>query len=191
MMQLIAGLILFLGIHSVSIVAPAGRDRLVERIGKLPWRGIYAVFALAGLVLIARGYADLRNQTTFLYVLPRWINVVTMTLMLPVFPLLLSTYLPGGISAAVRHPTLVAVKLWAFAHLLANGSVADVLLFGSVLAWAVVDRISLKRRPPRAVPAARPGPWNDVIAVVGGLFIYSLMIQWGHALLIGMPLVVR
>ena len=191
MIQLSAGLALFLGAHSLSIVGPKWRDRAVERIGLRPWQGIYALISIAGLILIFRGYADVRNQTHYLYVLPRWINAITMTLMLPVFPLLLATYLPGGLRSAAKHPTLVAVKLWAFAHLLANGSVADVVLFGSVLAWAVADRISLKRRPPRAAPAAPTGPWNDVIAVVGGLLLYSLMLQWGHAWLIGMPLVLR
>jgi uncharacterized membrane protein len=191
MTQLITGLVLFLGAHSVSIVAPGWRDRVVARIGLRPWQGIYAVVAIVGFVLIVRGYGDVRNQTPYLYVLPRWINAVTSTLMLPVFPLLLAAYLPGGLKTAARHPMLVAVKLWAFAHLLANGSVADVVLFGSVLAWAVADRISLKRRPPRKTPGAPPGPWNDVIAIVGGLFLYALMIEWGHALLIGMPLVLR
>jgi len=189
MTQLVAGLILFLGAHSISIVAPAWRDRVVARIGLRPWQGMYAVIALAGLIMIVRGYADLRNQTALLYVLPRWINVVSSTLMLPVFPLLLATYLPGAVKTAARHPTLVAVKFWALAHLLANGFVVDVILFGSVLAWAVADRISLKRRLPRENPAAPAGPWNDVIVVVGGLLLYMLMLQWGHAWLIGMPLV--
>jgi uncharacterized membrane protein len=189
MTRLLAGLVLFLGVHSVAIVAPAWRDRVVERVGLKPWQGAYALISLAGLILVVMGYAELRNQTTFLYVLPRWINAISSTLMLPVFPLLLATYLPGAIRTAARHPTLVAVKLWAVAHLLANGSVADVILFGSLLAWAVADRISLKRRPPRQGPAAPAGPWNDVIVVVGGLALYMLMLQWGHAWLIGMPLV--
>lgn len=189
MMQLVTGLVLFLGVHSISIVAPRWRDGVVARIGLRPWQGIYAAIALLGLILVVRGYADLRNQTAVLYVLPRWVHVVSSTLMLPVFPLLLATYLPGAVRTAARHPTLVAVKLWAVAHLLANGFAADVILFGSVLAWAVADRISLKRRPPRPNPAAKPGPWNDVIVVVGGLMLYMLMLQWGHAWLIGMPLV--
>jgi uncharacterized membrane protein len=114
-----------------------------------------------------------------------------MVLMLPVFPLLLATYLPGMVKTAAKHPMLVAVKLWAVAHLLANGAVADVLLFGSILVWAVADRISLKRRSGRTTVSAKPGQWNDLIVVIGGLMIYSLMIQFGHRLLIGIPLVVR
>lgn len=191
MTELIAGLVLFLGAHSISVVVPSWRDRIVGRIGSRPWQGIYALISILGLILIIRGYADVRNQTPLLYVPPRWVNAITTTLMLPVFPLLLATFLPGGLKTAARHPTLVAVKLWAFAHLLANGSLADVVLFGSVLIWAVVDRSSLKRRPARTALAMPPGPWNDVIAVVGGLMIYALMLQWGHAWLIGMPLVLR
>lgn len=188
MTELLAGLVLFLGMHSVSIAAPEWRNRVVERIGIAPWQGAYAVISLIGLILIVRGYGDLRNQTVILYQLPRWVHAITTVLMVPVFPLLLAAYLPGAIRSAVRHPMLVAVKLWAFAHLLANGSVADVILFGSLLTWAVADRISLKRRPPKENPSLPPGPWNDVIVVVGGLVLYALMLNGGHQLLIGMPL---
>jgi uncharacterized membrane protein len=187
----ILGLILFLGAHSISIVAPSWRDRMVERIGLRTWQGVYAVISIIGLVLIVRGYSDLRNQTAFLYILPRWVHAISMVLMLPVFPLLLASYFRGGIQTLARHPTLVAVKLWALAHLLANGSVVDILLFGSVLFWAVVDRISLKSRPVRTIAAAKPGQWNDLIVVIGGLMLYSMMVQFGHRLLIGMPLVLR
>lgn len=187
----LSGLILFIGAHSVSIVAHSWRDRTVDRIGLRVWQAIYAVIALLGLILIIRGYADLRGQSAYLYSLPRWVHGISMVLMLPVFPLLLATYLPGMVKSAAKHPMLVAVKLWAVAHLLANGTVADVLLFGSLLVWAVADRISLKRRPQRTTPSASSGQWNDLIVVIGGLMIYSLMIQFGHRLLIGIPLVVR
>jgi len=189
--QFLTGLVLFIGVHSLSVVAPSWRDGVVERIGLRPWQGIFALFSLTGLVLIVVGYSELRGHTAILYAFPRWMNVITTTLMLPVFPLLLAAYLPGGIKAATRHPMLVAVKLWAFAHLLANGSVADVLLFGSVLVWAVAVRVSLKRRPVRRIATGPPGQWNDIIAVVGGLVIYGLMLNGGHTLLIGMPLVLR
>lgn len=189
MTTLVIGLVLFLGVHSISIVASDWRNRVVDRIGKGAWQGIYSVVALIGLVLVIRGYAEARGTTPYLYQLPRWIQAVTTTLMLPVFPLLIAAYLPGVIRTAAKHPMLVAVKLWAFAHLLANGSVADVVLFGSILAWAVLDRISLKRRVPRPVPSAPPGRWNDLIAVVAGILIYSFMLHGGHAWLIGMPLV--
>lgn len=187
----LSGLILFIGVHSISIVAPGWRDRIVDRIGIRVWQAVYAAIALLGLILIIRGYADLRGQTAYLYSLPRWVHGISMLLMLPVFPLLLATYLPGMVKTAAKHPMLVAVKLWAVAHLLANGTVVDVMLFGSLLVWAVADRISLKRRPARKAPGGKPGQWNDLIVVIGGLMIYSLMIQFGHRLLIGIPLTVR
>jgi uncharacterized membrane protein len=191
MTEFLSGLILFLGVHSISIVAYGWRDRAADRIGLRAWQGIYALIALLGLILIIRGYGDLRGQTAYLYSLPRWVHGISMVLMLPVFPLLLATYLPGMVRTAAKHPMLIAVKLWAVAHLLANGTVVDVLLFGSILVWAVADRISLKRRPARQSASAKPGQWNDLIVVVGGLMIYSLMIQFGHQLLIGIPLVMR
>jgi uncharacterized membrane protein len=104
--------------------------------------------------------------------------------MLPVFPLLLAAYLPGRIKTAMKHPMLVAVKCWAFAHLLANGLLADVLLFGGFLAWAVIERISLKRRP-QAIRTAPAGRFNDLIAVVVGLALYAFFIGWAHVRLFG------
>ena len=105
--------------------------------------------------------------------------------MLPVFPLFLATYLPGRIKAVVKHPTLAAVKLWAVAHLLANGTLADVLLFGGFLAWAVADRISMQQRTQRPLPGAPPRPANDLIAIVVGLVLYGVFVTWGHQWLIG------
>lgn len=189
MTKLLIGLLLFLGSHSISIVASSWRDRLVARIGVLPWQGVYALLAIPGVVLIALGYAEARLEPVVLYVPPLWLRSFTTMLMLPVFPLLLATYLPGMIKTAVQHPMLVAVKLWALAHLLANGMLADVVLFGSLLAWAVVDRISLKRRVPRKNPEATAGRWNDWIALGGGLVLYGLMLGGGHAWLTGMPLI--
>ena len=120
-----------------------------------------------------------------LYEPPPVLRHLTLLLMLPVFPLLIAAYMPGRIKVVTKHPMLVAVKLWAFAHLLANGTLADVLLFGGFLAWAVADRISLKRRPSRPVPGAPPGPANDLIAIVVGLVIYGVFVTWGHQWLIG------
>jgi len=100
--------------------------------------------------------------------------------------LLVAAYLPGRIKTALKHPMLAAVKFWAIAHLLANGSLADVLLFGGFLGWAVLDRISLKgRSAPQVLRTAPPGPWNDVIAVVLGIAIYALLIGWAHVRLFG------
>jgi uncharacterized membrane protein len=119
-----------------------------------------------------------------LYVPPGWLRYVTLLLMLPVFPLLIAAYLPGRIKTAMKHPLLNAVKFWGLAHLLANGTLADVLLFGGFLVWAGVDRMSLKRRV-QAVPAAPAGRFNDLIAVVVGLALYALFIEWAHLRLFG------
>ncbi len=112
-----------------------------------------------------------------------------MLLLIAVFPLLLATYIPGRIQAATKHPMLVATKLWALGHLLANGTLADLLLFGSFLIWAVVDRISLKRRTPPAVPAFPALRYNDALVIVLGLALSVAFLYWGHGWLIGVPLV--
>ncbi len=111
---------------------------------------------------------------------------VAALLMLPVFPLLLAAYLPGRIKAAVKHPMLAATKAWALAHLLVNGTAADVLLFGGFLAWAVADRIAAgKRTVQRRTPGSPPSRWNDLLAVVGGLVLYVVFIAWAHERLVG------
>lgn len=188
---LIAGLVVFLGVHSVSIVADPWRQRMVAAMGELPWKALYSAVALVGFVLMVWGYGLARQEPVVLYVPPSWLRHLNMLLMLPVFPLLLAAYLPGRISAAAKHPMLAAVKLWALAHLLVNGMLADVLLFGGLLAWAVVDRISLKRRAEPSVPRLPATKANDVIAVVGGLVLYGAFVAWLHGALFGVPLMVR
>jgi len=186
MLLLIVGLVLFLGAHSVAIVSPTLRARTIDRLGEGAWKGLYALAALVGFVLICYGFGLARQTPVILYSPPTWMRHVAMLLMLPVFPLLIAAYLPGRIKTAAKHPMLAAVKFWAFAHLLANGSLADVLLFGGFLAWAVVDRISLKRRTvPQVLRTAPPAPWNDAIVVVLGLAIYALTIGWAHVRLFG------
>jgi len=185
MLMLVIGLVLFLGIHSISIVAPDWRNAQVTQRGDKAWKGIYAVISIAGFVLLVYGYGLARHSPLVLYNPPSWMRHVTLLLMIPVFPLLIAAYAPGRIKAATKHPMLVATKLWAFSHLLANGTLADVLLFGGFLAWAVADRISLKKRPARPIPGAPAGPMNDVIAVVVGLAIYALFVFKAHLWLIG------
>jgi len=182
---LILGLVLFLGVHSITIVAPGWRERARSRLGEGAWKGLYSIVSVAGFVLIVYGFGAARQSPIVLYSPPIWLRHLAFLLMLPVFPLLIAAYLPGRIKTAMKHPMLVAVKLWAFAHLLANGRLADVLLFGAFLAWAVADRISLKRRPPPALRTAPPGRWNDAIAVVLGLAIYVLIVGWAHVRLFG------
>jgi uncharacterized membrane protein len=181
MTTLILGLVLFLGIHSVAIVAPAWRDAMAAKLGEWPWKGLYSIVSIVGFVLIVMGYAAARAEPVWLYVPPTWTRHLAALLMLPVFPLLLAAYLPGKIKATLKHPMLVATKAWAVAHLLANGTLADVVLFGSLLAWAVAERISLKRRPARAMPFTVPSStMNDVLAVIAGLGLYVAVALYLH-----------
>jgi uncharacterized membrane protein len=185
MTLLILGLVLFLGVHSVSIFAPGWRDAMQARLGEGPWKGLYSLISLAGFALIIIGYGLARQSPVLVYTPPTWLRHLALLLLVPAFPLLLAAYLPGRIKTAAKHPMLLSVKLWAAAHLLANGNAADVLLFGGFLAWAVADRISFKHRVQRALPGAPAGPMNDAIAIVGGLALYALFVFGGHAWLIG------
>jgi uncharacterized membrane protein len=186
---LIVGLVVFLGIHSVSIVAPQWRLRTIARMGEQPWKGAYSVISIASFALLVYGYGQARMAPVVLYSPPQGMRHLTLLLMLPVFPLFVSAYFPGRIQAWAKHPMLVAVKLWAVAHLLANGTLNDVILFGAFLAWAVVDRISVKRRSAAEahhVPGAPPrAGLNDAIAVAVGLAIYAAFLFAVHRWLIG------
>lgn len=193
MTVLLVGLLLFLGIHSVAIVAPRARGAWVQRLGEMPWKGLYSLVSLVGFALIVWGYGLAREQPLLLYSLPSGFRHLAALLMLPVFVLLFATYLPGRIQSAAKHPMLLAVKLWALAHLLGQsatgGTLADVALFGGFLVWAVVDRISVKRRAAagllRTLPLGPPRAINDAIALVGGLAVYALFAFWLHAVLFG------
>ena len=189
MTLLILGLLIFLGVHSVSIVAPGWRDAQVARLGEAGWKGVYAVLSIVGFALLVYGYGQARQAPIGLYTPPVALRHLALLLMLPVFVLLVAAYLPGRIKTAAKHPMLLATKLWATSHLLANGNLADVLLFGGFLAWAVADRISMKRRTPRPVPGAPAGRFNDVIAVVLGLGLYGFFVKGGHGWLIGVNLI--
>jgi uncharacterized membrane protein len=184
MAVLIIGLAVFLGVHSIALAAPGLRGRAIARLGEGAWKGLYSLLAAAGFALILYGFHLARESPVVLYSPPGWTRHVTFLLMLPVFPLLIAAYLPGRIKTAMKHPMLAAVKFWALAHLISNGMLADVLLFGGFLAWAVIDRISLKRRA-QTVPAAPAGRFNDLIAVVAGLALYILFIGWAHLRLFG------
>ena len=189
MTLLILGLVLFLGTHSISIFSWRWRDRVVAAMGEMPFKGVYSLLAIAGLVLIVIGYGQARMDPTWLWQPPAFLRHLAMLLMLFVFPALLATYFPGRIQRTLKHPMLVAVKAWALAHLLVNGTLADVLLFGGFLAWAVADRISLKRRPQRAIPQLPGSKANDVIVIVGGLILYAAFAFWLHPILFGVPVV--
>jgi uncharacterized membrane protein len=188
MILLIAGLVIFLGIHSTSIVAPHWRTRTMAQWGEGKWKGIYSLISLVGLVLLVYGYGQSRYAPVVLYTPPTALRHLALLLMLPVFPLLLAAYLPGRIARVAKHPMLLAVKLWATAHLLANGTLGDVVLFAAFLAWAVADRIAVKRRATvdrHDAPGAPPRAYNDFIVIFGGLAIYGAFLAGVHRWLIG------
>lgn len=183
---LIFGLILFLGMHSISIVKHGGlRTAALARFGPIAWQAVYSLVSLAGFMLILWGYGEARQSPIVIYHSPVWLKHISLLLMVPVFPLLFAAYLPGRVQSAASHPMLLAVKIWAVAHLFTNGGLHDLLLFGAFLAWAVADRISLKQRVGPPVQGAPPGPINDAIAIIGGLGLYLLFIFWLHKAMIG------
>jgi len=184
MEQFVVGLVLFFGMHSASIVALPLRDRLAAK-SELGWKALYGLVSLAGVVLVARGYAELRQTPTLLYVSPVWVRHVAAVFLLPTFVLFLAPYFPGRIASATKHPQLVAVKIWAVAHLLVNGTLADAMLFGSFLVWAVADRISMKSRPVRPISGAPASAVNDVVLVVVGLALYVALVLWLHEVAFG------
>jgi uncharacterized membrane protein len=187
-LYLITGLVLFLGVHSISIVSYRWRDAMVERLGAGAWRALHSLISVVGLALIVYGFGRSREAPIILYVAPIGVRDTMIMVMPFVFPIAFAAYLPGLISTVLKHPLLVAVKLWATLHLLVNGSVADIVLFGSVLAWAVVDRISLKRRPPRPIRTAPPWKWNDALAILLGFAVYVVLVAGGHQWITGLPI---
>ncbi|MDE2080522.1 MAG: NnrU family protein [Burkholderiales bacterium] len=188
MTLLILGLALFLGVHSVRIVAEGWRGRTLARIGPGAWKGAYGVLALAGLALIVWGWGAARQQPVLLWAPPVWTRHLAGLLMLAAFVMLAAAYVPGNaIKAQLKHPMVLAVKTWALAHLLANGSLAAVLLFGSFLLWAVLDFRAARQRDRGAValaPAAGSARATGLTLLVGVL-AWAVFAFWVHGWLIG------
>lgn len=191
MLYLIIGLVIFFGTHLFSAYRSRepGKD-IRERMGQGPYMGLYSLVSAVGLALIVWGYGAARPAPV-LYVPPSWFAHISMGLMLFAMVFLAAAYMPTGhIKKAVKHPMLLAVKIWAFGHLLANGELNSVLLFGSFLAYGVLDRIAVKRRgdngPGRDVAANVIG---DVGALVVGLGAYAAIALWLHPILFGVPAV--
>ena len=189
MSELLLGLLLFLGIHSLSIINEPWRDRMADRFGEWGWKGFYALISIIGFMLIIRGYGIVRLDSIQLYDPPLWLQHISLLLLLPVFPLLIAAYFPGRIKKAVHHPMLMATFIWATAHLFANGDLADLLLFGSFLTWTILDLVSMKHREQRPIPGSPPSKYNDLIALGLGTALYVLFLFGLHELLVGAPLI--
>ncbi len=185
---LVAGLIVFFAIHFVPTF-PAVRTRLLETLGAGPYKLVFSVLAAVGLGLIVYGYGLARPFASDLFVPPEWTRHLAFLLMLPALICLTAAYIPSRLRDRVRHPMLAAIKIWAFAHLLANGDSASALLFGGFLAYAVYDRISVGARgEPGLGERAKGRLGGDVAAVAVGVVAWIVMLLWGHAALIGVPL---
>lgn len=183
MTLLVIGLALFIGSHLVGVIGL--RERLLERLGEGPYKGVYSLLSIVGLVLIVVGWRQAGEAPQVVWLPPVAMKHVALLVMLPVFPLLAAAYMPGRIKQALGHPMLVATILWALAHMLANGMLRDVAVFGGLLVWAVIDLASYRWRPRREIPGMPLGKLNDVLAVVVGLVLYAVTLLWLHGLLFG------
>lgn len=186
MALLLLGIVLFLAVHLIRVVAPGFRNSMIARLGETGWKGLYSVLSLVTLVMLIWGYRS--APIVDLWVPPRGMAHLTTTLMLFAMICLVASLIPAGhIAAKTKHPMVLSVKIWAAAHLVSNGESRTILLFLAFLAWGVVLRISYKRREraglsqPRAFVSAR----YDAIAVVGGIVLWAVFAMWLHKLLIG------
>jgi uncharacterized membrane protein len=184
---MILGLAVFLGGHAF-VTFRAERAAAIARVGEWPYKGYFSLFALAGIVLICIGFPQYRDAGLIeLWHPPAWARHVTVALMWPAVICVVAAYIRGDIQRVLKHPMLVGVKLWALAHLIANGDLGGIILFGSILAWAVFDRITLKRRSDPGAPAIPSGGRrNDIIAIVVGTLLYLALGFWFHPYLIGL-----
>jgi uncharacterized membrane protein len=187
MIYLILGLIVFLGVHSVRIVADDWRTAQIARMGEGKWKGIYSLLSLAGFVLMVWGFGQARQTTLVLWSPPQWTSHVAALLTLIAFVLVVAGNLPGTrMKHALGHPMVLGVKVWALAHLISNGTLADVVLFGSFLVWAIVDYASSRRRDRAAgtvYPAGVLG--RDALAIGIGVVAWVAFAFWLHGWLIG------
>lgn len=184
---LLAGLVLFLASHSVRIFAEGWRGARIAAMGEGKWKLVYSLVSIVGFALIVYGYGQARAAPTVLYTPPVWTRHVAALLTLPAFVLIAAAYVKGTrIKARVGHPMVAGVKLWAFAHLIANGTLADVVLFGAFLVWAVLDFIAARRRDRVAGIVYPVGPVaRDVIAIGAGGLAWAIFGFVLHGPLIG------
>ena len=188
MLVLVIGLVIFFAIHLVPSNA-AMRDGLIARFGLTGYKAIFGIVSLIGFALIVVGFAKLQmhpGKNPQLWVPPLWTRHLAVGLMWPAIIALVAAYVPSRIHTMLKHPMLVAIKIWALAHLLANGDLGALVLFGSFLAFAVYDRISVKRRAAPGPLGTKTGPWyNDLIVLGAGTALYLVFLLWLHQLLIG------
>ena len=184
----ILGLIIFLGAH-VVVSLRERRDALIANIGRGPYLGLFSVASIVGLLLLGYGFARYRADGIVpLWYPPVWTRHIVVAAMWPASIAVVAAYIPGNIKRILKHPMLVGVKLWAVAHLCANGDLGGIILFGAVLAWAVYDRISLKHRSDLGAPPIKIGGLgNDIIAVILGTILYAVLGLVFHPLVIGLP----
>ena len=187
MTLLILGLVIFLGVHSTRIVAEPWRRQTIARMGEGAWKGAYTLLSLAGFALIVYGYGQARMTPVVLWASPTWTRHLDALLMLASLILLVATYVPrNGIKARLHHPMVLSVKIWALAHLLANNTLADLLLFGSFLVWAVLSFRAARGRD-RAAGTVYPAGtllWTVLTAMVG-LLAWVVVSVWAHGWLFG------
>ncbi len=185
MTLLILGLVIFLGMHAFSMNR-SGRAALIGTLGDNLFKVGYSLVSLLGLILMIWGFADYRASGYIsLWNPPVWTRHLVVLLMLPVLPLLFLAYTKGFVKARLKHPMILAVKLWALGHLIANGDLGSVLLFGGFLIWAIIGFINMRRRPVPESANFVPNPGQDAAAIIGGLIAYGLMIGGMHRYLIG------
>ncbi len=184
---LIAGLVLFLGVHSTRVFANDWRGRTLARVGEKPFKGIYALLSIAGFALLVWGYGQARQQGVMLWMPPTAMRHIAALLMLVSFILLAASYVPGNqIKAKLHHPMVLGTKVWALAHLLANGSLADTVLFGSFLLWSVVLFAASRRRDRREHVVYPAGTASmTAVTVFAGIAFWAVFAFWLHRVLIG------
>jgi uncharacterized membrane protein len=188
MVLLVISIILFLGVHLIRALAPGFRLSMIERLGRPAWIVIQSIASTVTLILLIYAFSIARYETTVLYSPPAWASHITITLMLIACICLVAGFLPAGyIATKTRHPMVLAIKIWALAHLLANGDSAGVLLFASFLVWGVILRISLKRRARAGEIVQKPfvSAKYDAAAVVLGIVLWGAIIWKLHEWLIG------
>jgi len=188
MTLLLAGMVVFFGTHLVRVIVPDFRELMISRLGPLGWKGLYSILSLAGFVMLVAGYAAIRWTSPLLWgPPPGWTRMLVGLLMLPVLVVFVAAYLPGKIRATLRHPMMIATTAWAALHLLVNAGVADTILFGGFLAWALVVLVASFRRP--WTPPKRPPSllWDCVAVAAGAGVWWWLAFGGGHLLLFRMP----